>query len=230
MLFFKFVCCISTNSYQLEFSIDASMSSSVKRWCIIDGDKCSSVPITRIMRCSAFCWKLSVWQVGRSLPYENSLGNHDSDFLANEGTSYGSSYRGKKTIMGSPWRFTRESTISPLQKLYSLLIIKSLFIHKGYLRWGFEYFLEGFAPPHFLAEITTFQVELDEHSRFHYSIFRPNIPNSQKSAKAVKKPLKNTSNFVKPVAIRLEMLSNFLIDLPSRTRRALSNGHIFSSS
>ena len=101
--------------------------------------------------------------------------------------------------------------------------------HVGYLRSGFEYFLERFAPPHFPAEITTFQVELDELYRFNYSVFRPNIPNTQKSAKTVKKPFKNTSNFVKPVAILPEMLSNSLIHSPSRTRRALSNGHIFSS-
>ena len=111
-----------------------------------------------------------------------------------------------------------------------------LSFYVGYLRSGFEYFLEGFAPPHFPAEITTFQVELNKLYRFHYSVFRPNIPNSQKSAKTVKKaaktvkkPFKNTSNFVKPVAIRLEMLSNSLIHFPSRTRRALSNGHIFNS-
>ena len=103
------------------------------------------------------------------------------------------------------------------------------FYDVGYLSSGFEYFLEAFAPPHFSAEITTFQVELDELYRFHYSVFRPNIPNSKISAKTVKKPFKNTSNFVKLVAIRPEMLSNFLIHLPSRTRRALSNGHIFSS-
>ena len=101
-------------------------------------------------------------------------------------------------------------------------------LYVGYLRSGYEYFLEGFAPPHFPAEITTFQVELELY-RFHYSVFRPNIPNSQKSAKTVKKPFKNTSNFVKHVAIRLEMLSNSLIHSPIRTRRALSNGHIFSS-
>ena len=86
--------------------------------------------------------------------------------------------------------------------------------------------MEGFAPPHFPAEITTFQVELDELYRFNYFVFRPNISNSQKSATTVKKNVKNTSNFVKPVAIRLEMLSNFLIHLLSRTRRALSNRHI----
>ena len=101
-------------------------------------------------------------------------------------------------------------------------------IHVGYLRSGFEYFLEGFAPPHFPAEITTFQVELDELYRFHYSVFRPNIPNSQKSAKTVKKHFKNTSNFVKPIAIRLEILSNSLIHFSSRTRRVLSNGHLLS--
>ena len=32
----------------------------------------------------------------------------------------------------------------------------------GYLRSGFEYFLKGFAPFHFPAETTTFQVELEE--------------------------------------------------------------------
>ena len=103
-----------------------------------------------------------------------------------------------------------------------------IFFYVGYLRSGFEYFLERFVPPHFPVEITTFQVELDELYRFHYSVFRPNIPNSQKSAKTVNKPFKNTSNFVKPCAIRPEMFSNFLIHLPSRTRRALSNRHIFS--
>ena len=36
------------------------------------------------------------------------------------------------------------------------------YLYVGYLRSGFESFLEGFAPPHFPAEITTFQVELDE--------------------------------------------------------------------
>ena len=98
--------------------------------------------------------------------------------------------------------------------------------HVGCLRSGFEYFVEGFAPPHFPPEITTFQVELDKLYRFHYSVFRPKILNSQKPTKTVKKPFENTSNFVKPVAIRLEMLSNFLIHRPSRIRRALSNGHI----
>ena len=89
--------------------------------------------------------------------------------------------------------------------------------------------MEGFAPPPFPTEITTFQVELDELYRFHYSAFRPSILDSQKSAKPVKKSFKNTSNSVNPVAIRLEMLSNFVIDLPSKTRRALSNGYIFGS-
>ena len=102
-------------------------------------------------------------------------------------------------------------------------------VYVGYPRSGFEYFLEGFAPPHFPVEITTFEVELDELYRLHYSVFRPSIPISQKSATTVNKPFKNTSNFVKPVAIRLEMLSDFLIHLPSRTRRALSNRHLLSS-
>ena len=69
--------------------------------------------------------------------------------------------------------------------------------HVGYLRSGFEYFLEGFAPPHFPAEITTFQVELNELYRFHYSVFRPNIPKSQKSAKTVKKTLQKYIKFCK---------------------------------
>ena len=101
------------------------------------------------------------------------------------------------------------------------LLLKLAKHHVGYLRPGFEYFLEGFAPPHFPAEITTFQVELDELYRFHHSVFTPNISNSQKSAKTVKKPFKNTSKFVKPVAIRSQMLSSFLIHSATRTRRLL---------
>ena len=86
--------------------------------------------------------------------------------------------------------------------------------------------MERFAPFHFPAEMTTFQVELDERYRFHYSFPTPNTLQSQKSAKTVQKTFKNTSNFVKLVGIRTEMLSNFLIHLPNRTRRALSNGHL----
>ena len=101
--------------------------------------------------------------------------------------------------------------------------------HVGYLRSGFEYFLKGFAPTHFPDEITTFQVELEELYRFHYCASTPIIPKPQKSTKILKKRLKNTSNFVKTVAIRLEILSNSLIHFQNRTRRALSNGHLYSS-
>ena len=55
----------------------------------------------------------------------------------------------------------------------------------------------------------------------------PHLPKFSKNC--TKRPSKSTSNFLKLVAIRREMLSNFLNDLPSRTRRALSNRQIFSS-
>ena len=97
-----------------------------------------------------------------------------------------------------------------------------------YLRSGFEYSLEEFAPFHFPAEITTFQVELDELYQFNYSVSTSHTPKPQQSTKIVRKTLKNTSNFVKPVAIRPEIPSNFLIHFPSRTRSVLSNGHYFN--
>ena len=65
----------------------------------------------------------------------------------------------------------------------------------------------------------TFQAELNEFSRLHYSVSTATIHKAPKCAKT----LKNTSNSVKPVAIRREMLSNCLsFTFENGTQRALS--------
>ena len=94
-------------------------------------------------------------------------------------------------------------------------------IHVGYLRSGFDYFLEGFSPFHFPNRTRR---ALSIPLLFFYTKHSP----TAKIYKNCQKTLKNTSNFVKPVAIRPEILSNALIHFPNRTRRALSNRHHYS--
>ena len=94
--------------------------------------------------------------------------------------------------------FFRSHQQSQLQCCIGSRPVPTLRSHNvGYLRSGFEYLLAGFALFHFLAEITTFQVEFDELYRLYYFISTPNISKSQKQAKTVKSNLQKYIKFCK---------------------------------